>query len=69
MKQFPGNDAGEGSKKAYYTIKYATKPQQDIESPWALHLHAFDKANERISRTPMTLLCLDVDGFSQCAVL
>ncbi|POM60086.1 hypothetical protein PHPALM_31098 [Phytophthora palmivora] len=37
--------AGEGPEKAYYTIKYTTKHQQDIENPWALHLHAFDKAS------------------------
>ncbi|GMF26425.1 unnamed protein product [Phytophthora fragariaefolia] len=37
-----------GPEKAYHTIKYSTKPQQDIENPWALHLHAFDKASERL---------------------
>ncbi|KAF4030703.1 hypothetical protein GN244_ATG17491 [Phytophthora infestans] len=38
-----------GPEKAYYTIKYTTKHQQDLENPWALHLHAFDKANRVLS--------------------
>ncbi|GMF32030.1 unnamed protein product [Phytophthora fragariaefolia] len=33
------------SRKSYYTIKYSTKPQNDIDNPWAIHLHAFDKAS------------------------
>ncbi|ETN22451.1 hypothetical protein PPTG_02385 [Phytophthora nicotianae INRA-310] len=26
--------AGEGPEKAYYTMKYSTKDQNDIENPW-----------------------------------
>ncbi|KAG6951417.1 hypothetical protein JG688_00013742 [Phytophthora aleatoria] len=44
--------AGEGPEKSYYTIKYSTNPQQHIENPWALHLHAFGKANERLLQDP-----------------
>ncbi|KAF4143996.1 hypothetical protein GN958_ATG05897 [Phytophthora infestans] len=38
-----------GPEKANYTIKYTTKHQQDLENPWALNLHAFNKANRVLS--------------------
>ncbi|ETP19884.1 hypothetical protein F441_06267, partial [Phytophthora nicotianae CJ01A1] len=41
--------AEEGPEKAYYAMKYSTKDQNDIENPWALHLNAFDKANNGLS--------------------
>ncbi|KAG1712387.1 hypothetical protein DVH05_000135 [Phytophthora capsici] len=41
--------AGEGPEKAYYTMKYSTKDQNDIDNPWALHFNAFDKANSGLS--------------------
>ncbi|KAJ8524627.1 hypothetical protein ON010_g16490 [Phytophthora cinnamomi] len=37
--------AGEGPEKSYYTIKYSTKPQNDIDKSWVIHLHAFAKAS------------------------
>ncbi|KAE9162131.1 hypothetical protein PF005_g30976, partial [Phytophthora fragariae] len=36
--------AGEGIEKAYYMMKYSTKPQNEVENPLAIHIHAFDKA-------------------------
>ncbi|KAG1686504.1 hypothetical protein DVH05_006518 [Phytophthora capsici] len=36
-------------EKAYYTMKYSAKDQNDIEKPWAVHLNAFDKANSGLS--------------------
>ncbi|GMF61875.1 unnamed protein product [Phytophthora fragariaefolia] len=34
-----------GPEKPYCTIKYSTKPQNNIDNPWAIHHHAFDKAS------------------------
>lgn len=34
-----------GLHKSYYMMKYCTKPQNEIENPVALHLHAYDKAS------------------------
>ncbi|OWZ10695.1 hypothetical protein PHMEG_00016417 [Phytophthora megakarya] len=44
--------AGDGPEKAYYMMKYTTKPQQDIENPWAIHLHAYDKSCQREEEDP-----------------
>ncbi|ETN16580.1 hypothetical protein PPTG_05760 [Phytophthora nicotianae INRA-310] len=39
--------AGEGPEKAYYMLKYATKPQNVLENPVAVYAHAFDKASRK----------------------
>ncbi|OWZ23608.1 hypothetical protein PHMEG_0001460 [Phytophthora megakarya] len=53
--------AGEGPHKSYYVMKYSVKPQNDIENPAALHLHASmccTRSNGQEVAAPMAALYL-----------
>ncbi|OWZ08323.1 hypothetical protein PHMEG_00019151, partial [Phytophthora megakarya] len=44
--------AGDGPEKASYMMKYTTKSQEDIEKPWVIHLHTYDKSRQREEEDP-----------------